>query len=142
VPAFSRRGRALGFKALQFNFVVSTNTVAVELWQKCGFVIAAGCRRLSRIRKGIGGCICHVSVAELRRRRDEKIPGAKPLALTAPVWVIGSYGEDGAPCLMTAAWCGVCCSEPACVAVAVRKSRLSHANIAARKAFTVNIPGR
>lgn len=32
--------RALGFKALQFNFVVSTNTVAVELWQKCGFTIA------------------------------------------------------------------------------------------------------
>jgi flavin reductase (DIM6/NTAB) family NADH-FMN oxidoreductase RutF len=71
----------------------------------------------------------------------KKSLGAKPLALTAPVWVIGSYGEDGAPCLMTAAWCGVCCSEPACVAVAVRKSRLSHANIAARKAFTVNIPG-
>ncbi len=31
--------RSLGFKALQFNFVVSTNTVAVELWQKCGFTI-------------------------------------------------------------------------------------------------------
>ncbi len=32
--------RALGFKALQFNFVVSTNTVAVELWRKCGFTVA------------------------------------------------------------------------------------------------------
>jgi flavin reductase (DIM6/NTAB) family NADH-FMN oxidoreductase RutF len=70
----------------------------------------------------------------------KKSLGAKPLAMPTPVWVIGSYGEDGAPCLMTAAWCGICCSEPPCVAVAVRKSRLSHGNIAARKAFTVNIP--
>lgn len=71
----------------------------------------------------------------------KKSLGAKPLAMPVPVWVIGSYGEDGAPCLMTAAWCGICCSEPPCVSVAVRKSRLSHGNIAARKAFTVNIPG-
>ncbi len=28
-----------GFKAIQFNFVVSTNTGAVKLWQKCGFEI-------------------------------------------------------------------------------------------------------
>lgn len=27
----------LGFKAMQFNFVVSTNTVAVNLWHKLGF---------------------------------------------------------------------------------------------------------
>lgn len=32
--------RALGFKAMQFNFVVATNKTAVELWQKCGFTIA------------------------------------------------------------------------------------------------------
>jgi ribosomal protein S18 acetylase RimI-like enzyme len=29
----------LGFRAMQFNFVVSTNTRAVELWQRCGFAI-------------------------------------------------------------------------------------------------------
>ena len=29
----------LGFKAMQFNCVVATNTVAVKLWQKCGFSI-------------------------------------------------------------------------------------------------------
>jgi ribosomal protein S18 acetylase RimI-like enzyme len=28
-----------GFKAIQFNFVVSTNNTAVKLWQKCGFEI-------------------------------------------------------------------------------------------------------
>ena len=31
--------RALGFKAMQFNFVISTNEVAVRIWQKCGFEI-------------------------------------------------------------------------------------------------------
>jgi L-amino acid N-acyltransferase YncA len=31
--------RRLGFRAMQFNFVVSTNTRAVSLWQRCGFSI-------------------------------------------------------------------------------------------------------
>lgn len=31
--------RALGFRAMQFNAVVSTNLGAVRLWQKCGFTI-------------------------------------------------------------------------------------------------------
>lgn len=29
--------RRLGFRAMQFNAVVSTNTVAVRLWEQCGF---------------------------------------------------------------------------------------------------------
>jgi ribosomal protein S18 acetylase RimI-like enzyme len=32
-------GRRLGFRAMQFNFVVSTNDPAVGLWQKLGFKI-------------------------------------------------------------------------------------------------------
>lgn len=31
--------RAQGFEAMQFNHVVSTNTVAVELWKKLGFAV-------------------------------------------------------------------------------------------------------
>jgi L-amino acid N-acyltransferase YncA len=31
--------RHLGFLAMQFNFVVATNTRAVELWKRCGFSI-------------------------------------------------------------------------------------------------------
>ena len=31
--------RELGFRAMQFNFVVSTNERAVRLWQDCGFEI-------------------------------------------------------------------------------------------------------
>ncbi|HVT55708.1 MAG TPA: GNAT family N-acetyltransferase [Xanthobacteraceae bacterium] len=33
------RARAMGFRAMQFNFVVSTNESAVKLWQHCGFEI-------------------------------------------------------------------------------------------------------
>lgn len=31
--------RAAGFRAMQFSFVVSTNAVAVALWQHCGFAV-------------------------------------------------------------------------------------------------------
>jgi ribosomal protein S18 acetylase RimI-like enzyme len=33
------QARARGFRAMQFNFVVSTNDRAVHLWQSCGFEI-------------------------------------------------------------------------------------------------------
>lgn len=33
-------GKALGYKAMQFNSVVSTNEVAISLWKKLGFSIA------------------------------------------------------------------------------------------------------
>ena len=36
-----QHARDLGFRAMQFNFVVSTNTRAVALWQRCGFQIIA-----------------------------------------------------------------------------------------------------
>jgi ribosomal protein S18 acetylase RimI-like enzyme len=32
-------GRAQGFRAMQFNFVVSTNAAAVHLWMKLGFIV-------------------------------------------------------------------------------------------------------
>ena len=34
-----RRARERGFRAMQFNFVISSNTRAVTLWQRCGFEI-------------------------------------------------------------------------------------------------------
>lgn len=33
------RARERGFRAMQFNFVISTNIRAVKLWQSCGFEI-------------------------------------------------------------------------------------------------------
>lgn len=35
------KAKELNYKAIQFNFVVSTNTVAVKLWQSIGFEIIA-----------------------------------------------------------------------------------------------------
>ena len=34
-------GKAAGFRAMQFNFVVATNTAAVHLWGGCGFRVLA-----------------------------------------------------------------------------------------------------
>jgi ribosomal protein S18 acetylase RimI-like enzyme len=34
-----QRARLRGFRAMQFNFVVASNTRAVSLWERCGFVI-------------------------------------------------------------------------------------------------------
>jgi ribosomal protein S18 acetylase RimI-like enzyme len=33
------RAKARGFNAMQFNFVISTNSRAVMLWQRCGFEV-------------------------------------------------------------------------------------------------------
>jgi ribosomal protein S18 acetylase RimI-like enzyme len=33
------QARSRGFRAMQFNFVVSTNTRAVKLWQSLGFAV-------------------------------------------------------------------------------------------------------
>lgn len=66
--------------------------------------------------------------------------GAKTLAQPAPVWIVGSYDEHGNPNAMTAAWGGICCSKPPCLAVSLREERHSYASILARKAFTVSVP--
>jgi L-amino acid N-acyltransferase YncA len=46
-----RRARAAGFAAMQFNFVVSTNTAAVELWRKLGFTIVGTLPKVFRHRR-------------------------------------------------------------------------------------------
>jgi flavin reductase (DIM6/NTAB) family NADH-FMN oxidoreductase RutF len=70
----------------------------------------------------------------------KKSLGAKTLAQPAPVWVVGSYDLQGKPNIMTIAWGGICCSQPPCIAVSVRKATYTHGCIIERKAFTVNIP--
>ena len=57
-----------------------------------------------------------------------------------PVLIIGTYGVDGKPDIMNAAWGGIACSEPPCISVSLRKETLTYHNIKAAKAFTVNIP--
>jgi flavin reductase (DIM6/NTAB) family NADH-FMN oxidoreductase RutF len=70
----------------------------------------------------------------------KKSLGAKTLIYPAPVLVVGTYDQAGKPNVMTASWGGICCSDPPCVAVSLRKATYSYANILARKAFTISIP--
>ncbi len=66
--------------------------------------------------------------------------GASALVGATTVWVVGTYDKEGKPNLMTAAWGGVCCSDPPCIGVSLRKATYSYASIVERKAFTVSIP--
>ena len=69
----------------------------------------------------------------------KKSLGAKTLIFPNPVLMIGTYDQNGNPNLMNAAWGGICCSDPPCVTVSLRKARYSYAGIIERKAFTVGI---
>lgn len=60
--------------------------------------------------------------------------------LPCPVLIIGTYGPDGRPNIMNAAWGGVACSNPPCISVSLREATLTYHNIKHAKAFTVNIP--
>jgi len=70
----------------------------------------------------------------------KKSLGANTFAMPAPVWVVGTYGENGDPNIMTAAWGGICCTTPPCVAISLQKIRASYTNILKNKAFTISIP--
>jgi flavin reductase (DIM6/NTAB) family NADH-FMN oxidoreductase RutF len=69
----------------------------------------------------------------------KKSLGAKTLVYPTPVLVVCTYDEEGTPNAMTAAWGGICCSSPPCVAVSLRKATSTYGNLLAKKAFTVNI---
>src|ERR1035441_10776179 len=66
--------------------------------------------------------------------------GAKTIVPTTPVWVVGTYDKEGKPNVMTVAWGGICCSQPPCIYVSLRKATYTYNNIIERKAFTVSIP--
>ena len=64
----------------------------------------------------------------------------KTLLLPSPVLIIGTYGSDGKPNMMNAAWGGIVSSKPPCISVSLREATLSFHNIEQTGAFTVNIP--
>jgi len=64
----------------------------------------------------------------------------KTLLLPSPVLIIGTYGSDGKPNMMNAAWGGIVSSKPPCISVSLREATLSYHNIIQSEAFTVNIP--
>jgi flavin reductase (DIM6/NTAB) family NADH-FMN oxidoreductase RutF len=70
----------------------------------------------------------------------KKSLGAKTLVYPLPVWVVGTYDKESKPNVATIAWGGICCSDPPCVAISLRKATYSYGNIVERKAFTVNVP--
>ena len=70
----------------------------------------------------------------------KKSLGAKTLALPAPVWVVGSYDSLGKPNIMAIAWGGICCSQPPCMTISLRKATYTYGCIMERKAYTISIP--
>lgn len=66
--------------------------------------------------------------------------GIKSYLYPQPAMVIGSYDKDGKPNIMTAAWIGICNSDPLSIAVSLRPATYSYGNITETKSFTVNIP--
>ena len=71
---------------------------------------------------------------------EKKSLGPRTIVFPAPVLIVGSYDAAGRPNAMNAAWGGICCSQPPCVAVSLRAATHSHGCIMRRKAFTISIP--
>lgn len=70
----------------------------------------------------------------------KKSLGANTIVYPTPVWCVGSYDRNGKPNIMTIAWGGICCSQPPCVTVSLRKATYTYGNIMERQAYTVNVP--
>lgn len=65
--------------------------------------------------------------------------GAKDILFPTPVLIVGTYGKDGVPNAMNAAWGGICSSNPPAVAISIRPERKTYQNILEKDVFTVNI---
>ena len=63
--------------------------------------------------------------------------GAKPYSFPQPVFIIASYDEDGTPCAMNAAWCGI--SEMTEVSMCLSANHKTTENILKKKAFTISM---
>jgi len=63
--------------------------------------------------------------------------GAKPVCYPQPVFIIATYGEDGTPDAMNAAWGGI--SEENEISMCISAGHKTTKNILARKAFTVSM---
>jgi len=70
----------------------------------------------------------------------KKSIGAQTLVFPTPTWIVGTYDNEGKPNAMTAAWGGICCSDPPCIAISLRKATYTYGNLMAQKAFTINVP--
>jgi flavin reductase (DIM6/NTAB) family NADH-FMN oxidoreductase RutF len=69
----------------------------------------------------------------------KKSMGTKTMLIPTPVLIVGTYDASGKPNVMTVAWGGVCCSEPPCIGISIRKATYTYKNIIERRVFTVHI---
>ncbi len=72
----------------------------------------------------------------------KKSLGAKTIVYPTPVFIVGTYDKDGRPNATNAAWAGICCSVPPCVAISLRQATYTYGSIMEQKAFTVSIPSQ
>ena len=63
--------------------------------------------------------------------------GAKPYLYPQPVLIVATYGEDGTPDAMNAAWGGI--SDTTEIGMCLSKGHKTVKNILARGAFTVSM---
>ena len=63
--------------------------------------------------------------------------GPRTIAYPMPVFIIGTYDDDGTPNAMNAAWGGIC--NEGKISICVDRSHRTAANLRNRKAFTVGI---
>ena len=63
--------------------------------------------------------------------------GPKTMCYPMPVFIIGTYNEDGTPNAMNAAWGGI--SEETEISICVDSAHKTAQNLIARKAFTVSM---
>lgn len=63
--------------------------------------------------------------------------GAKPMVYPMPVFIVGSYDENGLPDAMNAAWGGI--SEEQEITICIDSGHKTAENLLARKAFTVSM---
>ena len=72
--------------------------------------------------------------------KQKRSLGPAPLLYPEPALLIATYDSNGKPNAMTAAWAGICVSDPVSLMVAVQPPRHTHDALIARKAFTVCVP--
>ena len=65
--------------------------------------------------------------------------GVKPYLYPMPTYMIGTYNEDGTADVMMMAWGGICAEDM--VALNLEAEHKTVANLEARKAFTLAVPG-
>ena len=70
----------------------------------------------------------------------KKSLGAKTIVYPTPVFIVGTYDNHGKPNVMCAAWAGICCSRPPCIAVSLREATYTYGNVVTQEAFTVSLP--